>query len=1034
MLKKLHLISLAVLCGAINFHAQTVPTNTRHLGPGGVGGVNGMSDLILWSKAENLSAAANLDPISTWADASGYSSDLTQPNTTLQPLFLENNINSYNALRFDITAAATALDGKRLVKTSFTNFPTTAISGFYINKTSDASDGVLSYASSASNNNFLIFRSNSLRMYRNNPRTYSLSSNTGLWNIVGFGWASAGGISRMSLNGTNGASVSSNQNGNSITAGGDFSLAGEQDGSSSPYSFDPGQAHQGDFAEVIIYNTYINEAERIIVSNYLSAKYNIAITTNDFYDEDTSGEDFDFDVAGIGQATDGSNHTDSQGTGIVRIYNPSALANDEFLFWGRNNKDDLTFATNTNNYKERISAKWRVSKRNDVGNVSFILDLNGIDISEKQSCANLNLVVDNDSDLLSPTTTYELTDVGGNLYKANNVVFADNDYFTIEYQDLIVVDNTQFYNGSGLVNVPDISDDCYKLLVKSTADGTLPLTEDADVREVEIESGGKLVVNSGFRLQVENGLEINGDLRLVGDSQLIQKHTGTSLNTGTGNLFKDQNSDLASVYRYNYWSSPVDATYTVAGVMKDGTTPTSAVSNPPDLSFTTGFDGSTGPLTLSSYWIYGYINGTDGSSWDQKFESGSFNAGEGFLLKSPGSAQNYTFKGMPNDGDITFTIDADKTSLLGNPYPSALDADQLFIESTNIAALYFWEHKNELVSTGIEGHIQSGYIGGYSTRNAAMGTAASAPVLGTAGLGGATYTAPGRYIPVGQGFFVETASGLPATVNFTNNQRFYETEAGDSFFFKSEKINNKQKQENNTTPILKIGFEAKNEQAIYLHHQIGISFKEGNTTGFDTGFDSEKYEIGVSDIYINFPDIKENLVIAGIGSIKDDLQIPITLKINSIEDVFLMIDEKQHINRDIFLLDKETDTSYTTEKPIKLNLLNGTYTDRFFITFIKNNTSNEEDDTTLGEEDIVTQNFNYFYNPKSKQIIIENLGEGSVLKVTLFNLLGQEVIPANKINYKKNKIEINTAEISKTVYILSIKTNAGVVTKKIVLN
>lgn len=1032
MLKKLHLISLAVLYfSAINFHAQTVPTNTRHLGPGGVGGVNGMSDLILWSKAENITALLNLDPVQTWSDASGYSSDLTQPNTTLQPLFLENNLNGYNALRFDVTAAATALDGKRLVKTSFTNFPTTAISGFYINKTSDTSDGVLSYASPASNNNFLIFRSGNLRMYRNTPRTYSLSSNTGLWNIVGFGWASAGGISRMSLNGTNGASVSSIQSGNAITAGGDFSLAGEQDGSSSPYSFDPGQAHQGDFAEVIIYNTYINNAERIIVSNYLSAKYNIGITAGtDFYTQDNGGSgNFDHDVAGIGQATDGSNHTDSQGTGIVRIYNPSALTNDEFLFWGRNNKDDLTFATNNSNYKERISAKWRVSKRNDVGNVSFILDINGIDISEKQSCANLNLVVDNDSDLLSPTTTYELTDVGGNLYKANNVVFADNDYFTIEYQDLIVVDDTQFYNGSGTSNVPNTSDDCYKLLVKSAADGTLPLTEDADVREVEIENGGKLVVNSGFRLQVENGLEINGDLRLVGDAQLIQKHTGTSLNTGTGNLFKDQNSDLASVYRYNYWSSPVGATYTVAGAMKDGTTPTSAVSNPPDLSFTTGFDGSTGPLTLSSYWIYGYINGTDGSSWDQKFESGIFNAGEGFLLKSPGSPQNYTFKGMPNDGDITFTIDADKTSLLGNPYPSALDANQLFIESTNIAALYFWEHKNELVSTGIEGHIQNGYIGGYSTRNAVMGTAATAPVIGTAGLGGATYTAPGRYIPVGQGFFVETASGLPATVNFTNNQRFYETEAGDSFFFKTKGIAKKEE-----TPILKIGFEAQNDEAIYLHHQIGISFKEGNTTGFDIGFDSKKYEIGDSDIYINFPEIKENLVIAGIADITDDLQIPITLKINASEEVFLMVDEKLYINKEVFLLDKLTNTTYNIENPIKLNLVRGTYTDRFFIAFSKRNTSNEEDDTTLGEEDLFLQNFNYFYDSKNKQIVLENLVEESVLKVMLFNLLGQEVISANRINYKKNKIEINTAEISKTVYVLKIKTTSGVFAKKIVLD
>ena len=114
--------------------------------------------------------------------------------------------NGYDVVRFEAT-------NRRLGKTSFTNFPTTAISGFYVNNTGDTNDGVLSYASTASNNNFLIFRSGNLRIYRNNPRTFNLAANNNMWNIVGFGWTSAGGNSWMSLNGTNGTSVSANQNG-----------------------------------------------------------------------------------------------------------------------------------------------------------------------------------------------------------------------------------------------------------------------------------------------------------------------------------------------------------------------------------------------------------------------------------------------------------------------------------------------------------------------------------------------------------------------------------------------------------------------------------------------------------------------------------------------------------------------------------------------------------------------------------------------------------------------------------------------------
>ena len=47
--------------------------------------------------------------------------------------------------------------------------------------------------------------------------------------------------------------------------------------------------------------------------------------------------------------------------------------------------------------------------------------------------------------------------------------------------------------------------------------------------------------------------------------------------TGNGNIYIDQNSDIESVYRYNYMSSPVTTnaaktTYTVASAFKDGTT------------------------------------------------------------------------------------------------------------------------------------------------------------------------------------------------------------------------------------------------------------------------------------------------------------------------------------------------------------------------------------------------------------------------------------------------------------------------------
>ena len=53
-----------------------------------------------------------------------------------------------------------------------------------------------------------------------------------------------------------------------------------------------------EIAEIIIYNNLINNAQRIIIANYLSSKYNIAIfNPSDRYSYDAS---YGNDVAGIG--------------------------------------------------------------------------------------------------------------------------------------------------------------------------------------------------------------------------------------------------------------------------------------------------------------------------------------------------------------------------------------------------------------------------------------------------------------------------------------------------------------------------------------------------------------------------------------------------------------------------------------------------------------------------------------------------------------------------------------------------------------
>ncbi len=159
-----------------------------------------------------------------------------------------------------------------------------------------------------------------------------------------------------------------------------------------------------------------------------------------------------------------------------------------------------------------------------------------------------------------------------------------------------------------------------------------------------MKQGGKLVVSTDLSLTVTNGIDNDGEIRMEGTSQLIQTHTGSSMNTGTGSFFIQQDGTNASVYRYNYWSSPVhsvgSSTYTVADVLKDGTTVIGASSSHTDVAFTAGYDGSTGPLTISDRWIYKLESST---GWEHIESSGTLNPGQGYTMKGPGGCSKLCF-------------------------------------------------------------------------------------------------------------------------------------------------------------------------------------------------------------------------------------------------------------------------------------------------------------------------------------------------------------------------------------------------------
>jgi hypothetical protein len=497
-------------------------------------------------------------------------------------------------------------------------------------------------------------------------------------------------------------------------------------------------------------------------------------------------------------------------------------------------------------------------------------------------------------------------------------------------------------------------------------------------------------------------------------------------------------------------SSPVNtsglATYTLESVLKDGTTALDATSEigtiAKDITFINGYDGnfSGSPIQLAEYWIHTYSTG-DGtrSNWVQKFKNGAIPQTDGFIFKGPGRVQNYTFVGSPKDGDISTpqNVGGYDTYLIGNPYASAININKFIEDNINsiTGTLYFWEHQHSTIGEGndIDGHMFSGYIGGYATRNRVMGLAANNPSNssndnnGTSGLGQGNYSAPKPYIAIGQGFFIGgDVDGGPIT--FNNSQREFITEGANSIFFKQKKKAGRIRNDNigNSIPIIKLGFEYKNAENLPIHRQAGISFHEENSFAYEKGIDSKIYDLGETDIYWEFDNDNNKYIIAGVQAISDDLKVPLTIVTAKTQDISLTIDEWQHINRDVYLNDMLTGNQYQINDNIgTLQLEKGTHKKRFFLTFEKTTEDNLVD---------AQQNIKLNYDTSSKSLIIACLNDLEYHSAILLDIIGTKLHSWENTDITQKKNILNLSKQLSGIYVLRIKTNFGVITKKIFIH
>ncbi|WP_103068877.1 hypothetical protein [Aquimarina sediminis] len=408
-------------------------------GPGGVGTTDGSSSLRVWLKSDDIDADGDITdnptngtPVSTWSDYSGNANNYTQTGGN-RPTY--NTTGTFDAVNFN-----SALAAPQFMNGSIAGSYTNASAYFVLNPVNTGNSHSLFDNTTASMRVEQWLNTSRVGFTRYGVADYSTTIASPFGTNAILSYHKAAGSANLNVR-VNGATQTLNIG--STTAGIPYDRIGRNSTGADEAS--------GDFLEILLYNNRLNSAQTIIVDNYLSAKYgSIAIPTNVYNEDDVAAGNYDHDVAGIGRIDASNLHNDAQGTGIVRMLNPSGLGNNEFLMWGHDNGDLLM--SNTTDIPSRIDSRldrvWRVSEVSttgaavDVGSVDIRFDITALTGVVAAPFLRLLVDTDNDGSFSDETPISWPTLVSGNIYSFTGVTALTNNVrFTLATGKQTVITN-----------------------------------------------------------------------------------------------------------------------------------------------------------------------------------------------------------------------------------------------------------------------------------------------------------------------------------------------------------------------------------------------------------------------------------------------------------------------------------------------------------------------------------------------------------------------------------------------------------------
>lgn len=706
-------------------------------GPGGVGN---SSNNVVWLDGDLVTTGTH-PYIATWPDQSGNGNDFTQGTSSRQPYIV--TYYGFNGLRFDgadwlrrggVSALNTNSVTHYLV---YNGFRPNHVGALFVSEF-DQANFYGSYRNNGNVNNYI-------RDNGGTPIT-NVTTNSSSFQIINSIWNG----STTTFDGYKNGSLYNSQSGANGNPTGNFR-------NTIGASITNTAGFDGDMGEVILYNTALNSAQRNIVDNYLSSKFNIAIA-NDMYAYD-AGLTHRFGVIGIGQEADGNNIA-AQGRGVVQL-SSALLNNGDYILSGHNN---VGLSNVTNDIPAsiaggaRLTRTWRIDVTGTTNTIDVAYDVSGLTLP---STGGYYLLVESNNGVFGDggVVTYGPFSAVGGIVTFAGVSFADGDYYTLASgaSSAIVSVTTGNWSTASTWNcncIPGAADDVTISLGHTvsattttnvntiTIDGTLNtlLTGDFNIKgDLIINTTGSfvsktirfngtvaqnmtnnsstavdfstLIVNNSNGVNVQAGsfsvtgsMQVpNGPLNNVGGTFIFRSNatsTAILLNTpgGFGGTFIAQRHISQRNAGWGDLSSPVSN----ATLGEWDSNPSGTVTEI-YMSGVGGIDGNAGSFQSVYYYdenTQSFVTVTDTTQ--------ALTPARGFEIwledsNSVWEAKTFDTRGTPNFGNIAMPV-ANAWNLVGNPYQSWIKWGNLSKPTLN-GTFYIWNTNNGTYDAATTGSI-----------------------------------------------------------------------------------------------------------------------------------------------------------------------------------------------------------------------------------------------------------------------------------------------------------------------------------------